>query len=162
MDSLKAPMKKHFVFTVFCYYSFIFYPSDGFASNNKDTLRVPIHSTHTNLVKYSDTRHNPERIYYMVDNSLCAEWEITKNYQITYDYERAKEIKEDGVFYYYDEENEMIQAQNYLPDGQIIIKTLFRYQDVCYIISVICCKKSLAENKKVIKSLHEKILNDLL
>ncbi len=155
-------MKKQFVFTVLCFYLGIIHNNVAFASSHEDQLKGTVQPTYSYFLEYSDVYHNPERIYHKVDHNLCAEWEITKNLQIKYDYERAKEIKEDGVFYYYDDENEMIQTQNFLSDGQVIIKTLFWYQGISHIISLICCKKNLVENKKVLKTLHQKIINGQL
>ncbi|HMR88529.1 MAG TPA: hypothetical protein PKD51_10260 [Saprospiraceae bacterium] len=148
-------MKKQFVFTLSCLVLSIFSTLEAKAITKiADLSHLSLMITMNNDPK-SD--HNPERIYHKIDNDLCAVWEITKNLQIAYNYEQAKEVKEDGVFYYYDDDNELIQTQNYLPDGQVVIKSLFWHQNVCHIISLVCCKKNLVENKKVLKSLHEKI-----
>ena len=157
-----AQMKKQFVFTSLLFFSIVVFNNtlSAFTDNAKEKSLTNLSISVATRINYYES--NPERIYHHVDKNSCAEWEITKNIQIKYDYERAKEIKEDGVFYYHDDENEMIQTQNYLPDGQVLIKNLFWYQGVCHIISVISCKQSLVENKKTIKSLHLKIISGQL
>ncbi len=149
-------MKKQFVFTLSCLVLSIFPISETTATKKVTALDPVVLGAYVLFNIKND--HNPERIYHKVDNDLCAEWEITKNLHLTYNYEQAKEIKDDGVFYYYDDDNELIQTQNFLPNGDVMIKSLFWHQNVCHIISLTCCKKNLVENKKVLKSLHERLI----
>ncbi len=155
-------MKKQFVFTILCLYSFMIDSNTALASNEVGIFGVCSNYTRTNILQNVYIFQTPEVIYRKLDKKLCADWEITRNLQITYKYDKAKEIKEDGVFYHYDDENEVIEAQYYFSEGQVMVKALFWYDNVCHIISVICCKNNLNENKRVLKSLHEKIMNGQL
>lgn len=152
-------MKKQLIFTLS--YLVLTIPLSEITATKKVTELNPV-ILNNHLKCKSNDDHNPERIYHVVDNDMCAEWEVTKKLSIAYNYEQAKDLKEDGVFYYYDDDNELIQTQNYLANGQVVIKFLFWHQNVCHIISLICCKENLIKNKKVLKSIHQRILSGQL
>lgn len=99
------------------------------------------------------TFNGPTVILEKDDLLLCASWKIIEQIQPVDHYETLKDQIEEGVFYHFDDENEIITTQQNTSSETCLLKTYLWQDGNEYIISVKCCKTNLKKVKKEIQSL---------